>query len=424
MLPLILALRVRFEPTSIEGELQEVRFYFRANGTVQASVEGDDIAGLFVCTPSEYSDLFDGKDDACAIGRDGFRVWQSVIERAGRYRILVKAWRSVVIVTLHNPTSFLDGYEEPCLISLPAVSVLFLLLMVLWSVIWLRYASRTVTLHTFVSFTFVAALIYEVVYYFEFRHRDVSDDATPLTEIRITLDFVRQTFFFWTTIMAAKGWSIVQKSLPKREFCMGLTFSAFLTVPITVAEHIEPGIVALVVIGLAVIGMLCYYGHVVRSIRASQRYVIAHLMVISEEGIDPRTTHVWRKFVMFRGILWGLFAFLTIRLAVSAVRKFSDAPFWITLLISDLSVVLLMALAAFLFRLKKETSSGYMMVGDNENGSRQLPRDQVVAFTADGEEDQSLASWREGMTLPPQPVFTDDAREMEEIQEMGQAPKE
>jgi hypothetical protein len=147
-------------------------------------------------------------------------------------------------------------------------------------------------------------------------------------------------------------------------------------------------------------------------------------MVISEEGIDPRTTHVWRKFVMFRGILWGLFAFLTVRLAVSAVRTFSDTPFWVTQLVNDLSVVLLMVLAGFLFRLRKETSNGYMMVGDEENGPRQLPRDQVVAFSADGEEDQRLASWREGMTLPPQPVFTDEAREMEEIQEKVQPPKE
>jgi hypothetical protein len=35
-----------------------------------------------------------------------------------------------------------------------------------------------------------------------------------------------------------------------------------------------------------------------------------------------------------------------------------------------------------------------------------------------------LASWREGMTLPPQPVFTEEAREMEEMQETSQAPKE
>jgi hypothetical protein len=424
MFVLILTLRARFKPTSPEDGLQDVRFYFQTNGTISASVQGEDRIQLFACTRSEYADLLDNKRGPCAIEKYFDSVWQTEIKEAGRYRVFVRAWGSIVTVTLHNPSSFLDAYEEPCLISLPVVSVLFLILIVLWTVNWLCYASLTITLHSFISFTFIAALLYEVIYYFEFRHHAVSDDPTPLTEIRITLDFMRQTFFFWTILMAAKGWSIIQKSLPKREFCRGFTFSVFLTIPITVADHVDMGIAAIVVVGLAVVGMLCYYGHVVRSIRASQRYVIAHLMVISEEGIDPRTTHVWRKFVMFRGILWGLFAFLTLRLIVSAVRTFSDAPFWITQLINDLSVVVLMALAGLLFRLRKETSSGYMMIGDEDDGSRRLPRDQTVAFSADGDEARGLASWREGMTLPPQPVFTEEAREMEEMQETSQAPKE
>jgi hypothetical protein len=138
----------------------------------------------------------------------------------------------------------------------------------------------------------------------------------------------------------------------------------------------------------------------------SSAYVMAHLVVISESGIDPRTTPVWRNYRMFRGLRWGILGYSVSIAAILMCEKMGIACYWVSNMLRDLANVVVMSAGAYLFRLKSETTNGYMMIVEDAP-PRRIERKVILDLSPEDLE-FGRRRWSEDMALPPQPVFADE----------------
>jgi hypothetical protein len=218
--------------------------------------------------------------------------------------------------------------------------------------------------------------------------------------------------------MAAKGWSLVRESLPMIEVIKSFVFSVIQTVPLTCAAHLRLGAGDYILLLVAMFGLLLYYRNLFKSIDSSAAYVLAHLLVIADRGIDPRTTPIWKKYRMFRWLLWGILGYFVVQTLSTALAKFTACPYFATELMADVASLALMGAAAFLFRLTKGTRNGYMIIGQEEE-PRELQREELEGLSIDSDLFQrAQIAWEAGMALPPQPVFAGEVqRERNEREE-------
>jgi hypothetical protein len=361
-----------------------------------------------ICTAREYTELTDHSAPACYFA-DIVRIpdapWESTIPSSGRYQVVLQVHDTIASVTLHNPTSYLDATWQPCLITKPAFAILLSALFLYWSINWLLNFSMSLTLHTFVSFTIFFALIATILSALEIKHFDSSDDSTGLTVAAIVALFASDTLFCWTTILTAKGWSLVMESLSIADLLVSFFASVLLTVPLACIGNLHLGIADYIFLIAAVVGLVVYYRAVLNSIDASITHVIGHLLVIAERGIDPRTTPIWQKYRMFRGLLWVMLAYFAMQTLAAGLTKFTNCPYFGTQLIRDCASLVLMVAAVVLFRLRQGTRDGYMIIGDQEP-PRELQHQDLRRFSLDADVfDGAQIAWEVGMALPSQPIL-------------------
>jgi hypothetical protein len=407
---LLLAYRVTFWPIEDEEEWQTLPDYFtfQANGTFSIAVSNSSgFAEAMICTSSQYAELSQ-RSTICPLAevvKDVESPWEGTISTAGRYQVLLHVRETLASVTLRNPTSFLDAARQPCLITKPTFAILLSALFLSWTINWVRNFSLAFTLHTLITVTIGFSLIATALSALEFKHCDSSDEPTPLTSAGIVTLFASDTMFCWTTILIAKGWSLVKETLGKVEMMFSFFASVFLTVPLTCIANLDLGIVDYVFLVAATLGLLIYYRAILKSVDASVAHVIAHLIVIAERGIDPRTTPIWQKYRLFRSLLWGMVVYFALQTLAASLAKFTACPYYATQLIRDCTSFALMAAAAVLFRLRQGTRNGYMTIGTEET-PQQFRREDIGAFSVDSDQFQSAQiPWEVGMALPPQPIL-------------------
>jgi multisubunit Na+/H+ antiporter MnhE subunit len=426
LLPALLLYRVKFSPVDREDEWQTLSNYFsfQANGTFSIDITDDSrtaYVDAMVCSKSEYAAVSIHSISNCNYsGTVGFpgEPWADVIAEPGQYQIAIQVHDTQAIVTLRNPSSFLDANVQPCLISRPIVAIVYAGLFLGWTINWLRNFSFTLTLHTFITVTFGMALLSTVLSALELKHFNLSDEETPLTIVSSIVVFFSETVFFWTTLMAAKGWSLVKESLERKEVIVSFVFSLILTIPLTCIDNLHVGFGDYVILLFAMFGLIMYYRSILQSIDSSSAYVLAHLLVIAESGIDPRTTPIWQKYRMFRGLLWGILGFFCIHTLATALTKFTSCPYFVNQLMRDLASCALMGAAAVLFRLRKGTRHGYMIIGDDEE-PRELQREDLQGFSLDSDQFQrAQIAWEDGMALPPQPIFAPDPPKERDVEDI------
>ncbi|KAH0788915.1 hypothetical protein GPJ56_007127 [Histomonas meleagridis] len=70
-----------------------------------------------------------------------------------------------------------------------------------------------------------------------------------------------------------------------------------------------------------------------------------------------------------------------------------------------------MAAAAWIFKLKKQLTNGYMMIGDDGNNQATFSMEDIRNLSIDQEIFNQGTTWEEGMPLPPQPSIVTEKTE-------------
>ncbi|OHS93483.1 hypothetical protein TRFO_40238 [Tritrichomonas foetus] len=396
-------------------------FTFQSGGNYSIFVDNAETQFQYlICSKKEFIAFTSSYDNkVCAINDYIVNKFASgVIQKSGKYQVLIYSniqENQKATVTLHNPTSYLDAELQPCLFTKPIIAGLLGILFILWIINWLINFSLTFTLHEYLTITFLFTILYIVVNFFEYWKLHRSDDNTPLTQIRITLRFLHFWALFSAMLMASKGWCIVHNKLSNFNIIKCIVFSCLLAIPLIVMEYVTNlGRWGYLVLAFGTLGIILYYRDLLESIKSASAYVIAHLVVISESGIDPISTPIYSKLKIFQGVSWGVLLYFVFTFSLSLIKNFVDLASWIEQILNDFITGTLLVAAGILFRLKKELVNGYMMIGDlgedSSSNVRTFARDDFKGFSA-GSEALKLSGqreWEAGMTLPPQPVFVDD----------------
>lgn len=363
-------------------------------------------AYVFVCAESEFSRYADG---GCSIM--GGVPLHGNVSKAGLYQVIAFNLANPVVVTLRNPNSNLDANQLPCLFEKPILAGLSGLLFIFWFGNWLMHFTLTINLHECFTMTYLFCVLYGVIHFGELWHYHYSDDHTSFTEVRVTIKFVFDTLMLATVLMAAKGWSIVRTSLTKKQVAVCFIATLLYSVPSSIIENVvmTKAWVLYLCLAFMVFGLFVYVRDVVHSVYQSLAYVLAHMMVIAEEGFDVKTTPIWQKYVMFRGLQWGLIAYMPLRLGIETAVEVFKPAYWIGQTLNDFLTLAWLTASAVLFRLRRVSGRNYMAIGDQSQEPRQFDRGLLEGVSIDSDQmQQGTRMWEEGTQLPPQPIFIDE----------------
>lgn len=423
-------------------------FHFKSNGNYSIEINPNSQSNFpitydyYICTKKEFLSFISTKEKSiCSISSNvrintSTRIGKSsgVIKESGAYQFLFypssNDEKAVITVLLRNPNSYLDSQMEPCIYSEPIFTGIIFIILVIWIINWFlnichngTQVQFSFTLHEFITITYIVSLLYSICQTLELWSLHRKDSTTPLTEISITLRFLQYWVLFATMLMASKGWCIVHESISLFNVFLCILAANLLSIPLIIMEYVNLGNWVYLVLFIGIFCILFYYRVMVKSILDATLYVVAHLNVIANEGIDPRTTPIYTKYRMFRVISWGVVSYFLLTFLVSSIATFLDIPYCVEDVMQDVITLTLLGGAAYIFRLRKEMRKGYMMIGDIDESAepQTFSREDVKEMTVrknNGVEnegnnetkdnDRTMREWEEGMLLPPQPLLIDN----------------
>ena len=301
-----------------------------------------------------------------------------------------------------NPNTFLSLNEYPMVYGTPLVTVVLGGFLVLWFVNWLCNFSMKNKLHLLLTIAYVFTFIYYIVCCCTIVQQHKSDEPSNLPLACRVLRVFQETILLLVMSLAAEGWYIIRPDIKWREAVICAVLAVAVCVPAAVLDYADMSLVAavFVLILFAVTGVL-FYMNLLRHVGRARKQVMAHLVVIQEQGINPKTTPIYQKYTMFKSLsvtVLGYFLLLFTRSIFMSVWTF---PEWIAELTYYILLSALMIVVGTFFKMKKETREGYFMIG--EEGE---PR----VFTGNDIETLELTSfdgqtWSQDMALPGQPVI-------------------
>lgn len=310
-----------------------------------------------------------------------------------------------MFIECSNPNSKLGYDQYPMIYTLVIFAGLIGLLLVAWVINWLRFVTWTNYLNFYFMATFCLTLAFYIVYSLEIWHKHNSDDPTILEYVRIALR-INEIFIFNIILLVCKGWKVVRNSLSIWEHLYTFVISAGFVIPLIVleAETLQrPMWVKILLVVLMGASAGIFYVIMFIGVRDANEIVKAHMIVISESGIDPNTTPIAKKFSLFRSVSVASSIFFILVIIRSVILVILPIEKWILQLIYDILYTTLLYAAAWIFRLKKETASGYIEIegiNESQEETREFTVDEIENrrdLTFEGEQ------WDGSAPLPPQP---------------------
>ena len=305
-------------------------------------------------------------------------------------------------VAFKNPNTLLSLNEYPMVFGTPIVTGILGVFLVLWFVNWVCNFSFENKLHLLLTIAFAITFIYYILCCVNILQQHKSDDPSNMPLVCKVFRVLQETFLLAVMAMAAEGWYIIRPDIKWREAVICAVLAVAVCVPAAVLDYADMSLVAavFVLILFAVTGVL-FYMNLLRHVGRARKQVMAHLVVIQEQGINPKTTPIYQKYTMFKSLsvtVLGYFLLLFTRSIFMSVWSF---PEWIAELTYYILLSALMIVVGTFFKMKKETREGYFMIG--EEGE---PR----VFTGNDIETLELTSfdgqtWSQDMALPGQPVI-------------------
>ena len=309
-------------------------------------------------------------------------------------------------VRFSNPNSLLDSRKIPCLYIKPISTALFGLLIIFWLINWAFNFTLKNPLHLYLTITFLVTFLFVIIDTLKLYHDNVSDDPTSLTTAVIVLRCFHELLLLTAMMLAAKGWCIIIETIAISEIVSSIFYAIMFSIPILILDSQIINVylqLTMFLIGFA--GCFLYYNVLITSITEASSVVSAHLLIISQSGIDPETTPIQKKFKIFNTISNSVVLYFSIMIFRTILFELLRLPDYIMVSIYDFATLILLSIAAWLFKLKKSLRTGYMMVGENAQ-SVEFTLDDIEKLNEDKDELQKSATtpWQEGMPLPAQPI--------------------
>ena len=303
-----------------------------------------------------------------------------------------------------NIDSYLDYRNKPFLIILPVFLGFFGLLFILWLVNWFVFFTLDVKIHYFLTACYSTIVIFMGIYYgyyLNLKNKGTVSDAIYYSYY--VFDCLHTAIFLFTLLLASTGWYITTKKIEwKFTIIPGIAIVVFVTLSTVLTIVYISSLIVEFIIAIATIVCLCIFVYfVVKNVGNISFHIAAHMLVIQERGINPKTTPVYRKYKMFKVFLASLYVYLGFYIIDIVVQLFGYKIVWLPTLVNCLMYAIIYVLLFFVFMLRKNQNNGYRIFDDGD--VEELSQSDVQQLNLDSFENGQ--EWDGQTPLPPQPFI-------------------
>ena len=317
-----------------------------------------------------------------------------------------------LLMKFENPTTHLDIRQVKSLTLMPILICLSTILLILWIINWAMHKSLTIRLHYFISATFILSYTMYIFNYLLLAKLHQSDDDNGLRSIAIITKLLSRAILFATLLLAAKGWCIIKDTVKFSEIALSLSYSFIFMALRLLVEFVYLGNFTIYVLLVAIIFIGLFIKEMTTSINTASLHILAHLLVIQNEGIDAESTPIYLKHRMYQHFQYIVVIGCIIIVIKTSVEATAETPEWLNTFIDQLTEMILLSCIGIIFRLRGSDEAGYTAVGNKDRAAPvEVAMDDLDAFRIDDEKHEGK-QWEEGMELPAQPVIVSTTTEV------------
>lgn len=310
-----------------------------------------------------------------------------------------------VTLQFKNSHTFLSLNEYPMLYGTPIVTGIIGIMIIAWLANWIVHFSLNNRLHLLFTIAFILTFVYHIMCCVSISKRHKSDDSSPLYMSVNVFRVIQETVLLAVMTFAAGGWYIIRPTIRVADIIIAVTVTSFVTVPAAIFDYARLSrMEELLVIFVMMIGCIFFHWNLIGYANRATKEVKAHLVVIQEQGINPESTPIYRKFALFQTLIMTVCCYFGLYFTRSAVMSIWFLPEWIPELTYLVFLSGLTCIVGWCFRMKKNTTRGYFMVAGSENEIRVFSVNDIDSMQLQSNAD-TQTDWQEGMELPSQPVI-------------------
>jgi hypothetical protein len=228
-----------------------------------------------------------------------------------------------------------------------------------------------------------------------------------VTVIRFLARLPAEIVFCATILLVAKGWGITRDVLSFKEFAFSMVYSILFIAFKALQDCFPDGAAGIVILLLTAVTTLLFMRELVRSTNDASLHIIAHLLAISHERINPLTTPIYQKHKLYRRFQLILLVGATELLFYLAAKIFLEIAFLTDEVVADVLIASVIIMLCIVFRLKGRQNESYLRILGEEDG--RVPVGLPLA-DIEGVDIAGGRGWTEGMALPRQSEIVRDTR--------------
>lgn len=307
----------------------------------------------------------------------------------------------------HNTDSYQDYRWNGVLIAKPITLLIFVFILVFWFINWFLHFHVQIWIHYFLTACFVLSVIDDSIRLFELSVLHKSDYDKGLTGLRIFFNVVFQACLYGTFLLIAKGWCIIRDSLPLKEIVLSMTYSVVYIATNSVIQYAEVGKAIIFFFIVSIIAAILFIRELIISVNKATMCVYAHLLVISNAGIDPKTTPIYRKLNMYHTFTFIFIGAISAMLVYLIVYIFVEIPFVVEETLTDILEIFVVTALCWIFRLQGKSPTGYDMIQpDEDENPGELSLAEIESIPdLNTPLNRGGRVWQEGMPLPAPPYL-------------------
>ena len=276
--------------------------------------------------------------------------------------------------------------------------VIFFLILCYWFVNWFLHFRVQIWIHYFFTLTFVLSFLIDTVRFYELRTLDQQDISSFWTPFRVVLEIIGSITAFTTLLLASKGWCIIRDEISITEMLLSVLYSIVFVILLEIPQYFYLGVLELPIFLCSLVFVGLYVRELIVSINDASLHILAHMIAIYNEGIDPQTTPVYRKHQMYQYFEGAVICGCTLVLIKICVSMFVDIKFWVSETLNDIIEIILLLTIEIIFRLRGTSAAGYETVVSQNRENNEIHLEEIETF-----KDSGGRKWEEGMPLPGMP---------------------
>lgn len=339
------------------------------------------------------------------------------IPKSDTYRTLIISCKSPssqydAAVSFSNGDSLLDSRNLPSFISIPIELCVTFVCFMPWLINQYKYRPYTHLHQNLITLAMISTFFNLYLSYLVLWNDSIHDHKNFLHLFEFITRISCSILILSAIMLAAKGWFIVFQDIKPKDVADVIIFCSIYFILRSVSSTNSTSVYDIVLFVITAILLLILFANLISGIRNVDKHILAHMYVILRSGINPTTTPIYKKHIVYTLFKHILVIYFSYCIAIMSLELADVLNFWVRDMLNVIERVGILAALSVLFCIRRVDCNLYSKIDDSEN-TKEISSQILDEFEINSYENYSdLMDWEEGMRLPPQPkiVIYDEER--------------